>query len=200
MKRILFRTVLSKSLLSFGSIFLIYRSVELVISWKNYQTVVLLEAFIISFLANLFILGAFAFAGFAWPTYKLLPEKYYSIKNPVLLKSVSKKIGIGSYQKFLLLTFWRNKDQRERYFNGTKSGIDHWVIETKKAEFGHLIPWILLLLLSVWSMALGFWKMAFINLVLNVFSNFYPVLLQRTHRARIIPILQKIKDSTSNSA
>lgn len=186
--------------MTIGSVFLIYRSGELMIGWNKAQSHDTVEALIISFLANLFVLGAFAFAGFAWPTYQLLPEKYYKIKNPHGLVSFSRKIGIGIYQRFLLNTFWRNKDQRRAYFNGTKSGINHWIMESKKAEFGHLVPFILLFLLSVWSLLLGFWKMAFINLILNVLANFYPILLQRTHRARLIPILKRIKDSANNSA
>ena len=195
-----FRNILSKFLLSFGSIFLIFRSYELIMDWEKVQSHETLEAFIFSFLINLFILGAFAFAGFAWPTYRLLPDSYYQIKSPNQLISLSKKIGIGLFQKFLLLTFWRNKDQQKRYFNGTKSGIFHWVKESKISEFGHLIPFFILLVLSIWSLLLGFWKMALINLVLNILANLYPVLLQRTHRARLSPILKRLKDSTNNSA
>jgi hypothetical protein len=151
-----------------------------------------MEVLIFSFIANLFILGSFALAGFAWPTYNLLPDKYYRIKFPIQLLKFGKIIGVPLFQKFLLLTAWRDKKMQKKYFDGTKTGIRHWVKESKSSEFGHLIPFLILLGLSIWSLLLGFWKMALINLVLNILANFYPVMLQRMHRARINKIIDRI--------
>ncbi|MEN2280682.1 hypothetical protein AAGF08_00990 [Algoriphagus sp. SE2] len=194
------KTILKKVFLSLGSIFLFYRSYELIINWEKLQSSNNTEAVLFSILANLFILGSFALAGFAWPTYSLLPSKYYEIRFPKQILKFGKLIGVPIFQKFLLMTFWSNKDQQKRYFNGTKTGIFNWVKESKMSEFGHLIPFFILVFLSIWSLGLGFWKMSLINLILNILANLYPVLLQRTHRARLSPILKRLKDSTNNSA
>jgi len=194
------KSILKKTFLSLGSAFLFYRSYELIINWEQAQTETNLELFLYSFLANLFILGAFALAGFAWPTFKLLPERYYQIKTPKKILSFTKKIGVPIYQKFLLETFWKSKKKQKQYFDGTKSGISNWIKESKSSEFGHLIPFLLLLGLSIWSLFLGYWKMGLVNLILNILANFYPVFLQRSHRARISRISDRIRDSTNNLA
>lgn len=173
-----------KILLTIGSAFLVYRFYELIVTWPTMPSESLSIQFILSFLANLFILGAFAFLGFAWPTYKLLPEKYYIINQPKELLSFSKYIGVPIFQKFLLLTFWRKKSMQTSYFNGTKTGIKTFIIESKRSEFGHLIPFIIITILFIWSMIQeGFW-IAFYLQTLNIISNFYPIMLQRSHRAR----------------
>ncbi|WP_296704557.1 hypothetical protein [Algoriphagus sp.] len=186
------KLILKKIFLSLGSIFLFYRSYELIINWEKIQSTTNAEILIFSILANLFILGSFALVGFAWPTYTLLPEKYYKIRDPRQLLKFGKKIGVPLFQKFLLLTFWRDQNQRKRYFDGTKSGIRNWIKESKSSEFGHLIPFIILLGLSIWSLLLGFWKIALVNFVLNSVANFYPIVLQRMHRARINKIIARI--------
>lgn len=184
--------IFKKIFLSLGSIFLFYRSYELIVNWEKLQGSNTAEALLFSILANLFILGSFALAGFAWPTYKLLPSKYYEVLFPKQLLKFSELIGVPLFQKFLLLTFWRDKNHRKRYFDGTKTGIRNWIKESKSSEIGHLFPFIILLVLSIWSFFLGFWKIALINFALNIFANFYPVVLQRMHRARIKKIIDRI--------
>lgn len=144
-------------------------------------------------MANLFILGAFAFAGFAWPTHRLLADKYYRIQSPKTLQDLSKKVGVPLFQKFLLATVWRSKKQQKNYFDGTKAGIKNWIIESKKSEFGHLIPFLILTGLSIWSVFSGNIQLALLSQFMNVFANLYPVLLQRTHRARIQRVFDRMK-------
>ena len=184
--------MIKKFLLTIASLFLFYRSGDLISGWDGINA----DSFGISvtwaFLANLFILGAFAFAGFAWPSYRLLPEKYYEVKFPKTGQKIANKLGVLFFQKFLLATFWRDKKQQKKYFDGTRKGIKNWVIESKKAEFGHLIPFIILTFLSIWSIFLGNFLMALLTQLMNVFANFYPILLQRTHRARIKKISDRI--------
>lgn len=177
--------MIKKFLLSIASLFLFYRSWELILSWDKVNPDTIGISLVLAFLANLFILGAFAFLGFAWPTYRLLPEKFYRVKSPETLSRISKKIGVPFFQKFLLATFWRNTNQRKNYFDGTKSGIRKWDIESRKSEFGHLIPFLILTSLSLWSIFSGNYLLALFTQLLNIFANFYPVLLQRSHRLRI---------------
>ena len=173
-----------KILLTIGSAFLAFRFYELILSWGLLPTESLFSKFFLSFLANLFILGAFALAGFAWPTFRLLPEKYYQISQPNVFLSFSKSIGVPVFQQFLLFTFWRKKAMQTSFFNGTKAGIRAFIIESKRSEFGHLIPFIMISILFIWSsIQKDFWT-AFYLQTLNIIGNFYPIMLQRSHRAR----------------
>jgi hypothetical protein len=174
-------------------LFLFYQSWRLITSWGTIQDESFDVGIFLAFLANLFVLGAFAFGGFAWPTERFLPERYYLVKQPKILLSISKFIGVPIFQKLLLATFWRNEKKQKEYFDGTKSGIAKWIIESKKAEFGHLIPLIILSALSIWSIFLGNYLLASFTQLFNIIANLYPVLLQRSHRARIQRIFDRMK-------
>lgn len=176
---------MKKALLSIASLFLGYQSWQLIYGWENTLELKTGESILIAFLANLFILGAFALAGFAWPTYRILPNRYYHVKNPEKLLLISKNLKVSTYQKFLLSTFWKDKNKQNRYFDGSRSGISNWIKESMSAEFGHLIPFVILTLLAIWGLIGGNCILAFSILILNILANFYPLLLQRTHRARI---------------
>jgi hypothetical protein len=185
--------LIKKILLSLASLFLFYQAWEIILGWSKIQNVPFGIAMLWAFLTNLFVLGAFAFAGFAWPSERLLPEVYYFVKSPKKLLRINKSIGVPFFQNFLLLTFWRSKKKQKEYFDGTKSGIGNWINESKKAEFGHLIPFIILTTLSIWSVYLGNYLLAVLTQLLNVLANLYPVLLQRTHRARIQRVFNRMK-------
>ncbi len=136
------------------------------------------------FIFNLFITGIFAFSVFSWPAERLLPESYYRIYKPKQLNKFGKSIGIERFRKFLLATVWKDKEKQKGFFNGTSAGLDTFDANTKKSDFGHLIPFILLTVISVVLCYYGQWVMAFVTMFINVIFNFYPVILQRMHRAR----------------
>jgi len=136
-------------------------------------------------IANLFITGIFAFAGFALPTEKLMPAKYYEIKNIKKLKFWFEKLKGEWFRKFLLATVWRKKTDQKKFFDGTISGIKHFEVQTHKSEFGHLIPFFLITILCVYFAIRDFWWAVFFTMLVNVIFNFYPILLQRHHRSRL---------------
>ena len=147
---------------------------------------------------NLYITGIFAFAVFAFPSQKLLPKSYYLIRNSTKLKRIFKILKVDWFRNFLLATFWKSEKQRNKYFDGTASGLDHLEIQSMKSEFGHLIPFIIILAVSFWLIAIGQSVLGIFCILINVFFNFYPVVLQRHHRMRIA-LLRKIQQHRSTS-
>jgi hypothetical protein len=139
----------------------------------------------LAILMNLFVTGTFAFAGFIYPSEKILPNSYYKITNFSLQKKVYKFLHVNFFRKFLLATVWRKKEAQKKYFDGTREGIDNLIVQSKKSEFGHLIPFGILIVLCTYWLFLGKWKIVLITTVINVFFNFYPIILQRHHRMRI---------------
>ena len=105
---------------------------------------------VVAWLLNLFITGIFAFAGFAFPTQKLLPNAYYQIYQPQTLVKAYKFLGVELFRKMLLATLWKSKKQRKKYFNGKKNGIENLIEQSMKSEFGHLIPFLLISLISIY--------------------------------------------------
>ncbi len=174
-----------KVLFTFLSFFLCYQSV------KTAEIIPLMDidpwgiSIFLAVLMNLFVTGTFAYAGFIYPTERLLTSSYYKITNFSLQKKVYKFLRVNVFRKFLLATVWRKKEAQKKYFDGTKNGIDNLNEQSKKSEFGHLIPFVILIVLSAYWFVLGKWKIALVTTVINVFFNFYPIILQRHHRLRI---------------
>jgi len=136
------------------------------------------------FILNLFVTGIFAFAVFSLPVERLLPESYYQIKKPKKLNKFGKNTGIEVFRKFLLATVWRDKEKQKGYFDGTVAGLDVFDVNTKKSEFGHIFPFIILSIIVAVLCFYGKWLMVFSTMIINIIFNFYPVILQRMHRVR----------------
>jgi len=175
---------------------------SLILSYNTYNLVTVfsklspeefsLLAIIMSAIAfNLMITGALAFLGFVYPTSKLLPNSYYQIKRPKVLNTLYKWIGVEYFRMLLLITFYRNADNK-KYFNGSKSGILLFDYNTKQSEFGHLIAFILIVLLSIILLLKGHEYVFIWMQPLNILLNFYPIILQRKHRIIIEPLIKRI--------
>ena len=183
---------IKKLILISASVFLIFLSYQLldeIYHW-NLKNVLLLVTY--AFLINLYITGIFAFAGFALPTYKLMSNSYYYVKNRQLLENLYKRMGVAVFRKFLLITFWYNIKQRKNYFSGKRTGLENFSIETKTSEFGHFGAFIIVLIVSLYFIYLQYYLLFVITSVINVLFNFYPVILQRYHRMRIQSIIHKL--------
>ncbi|PCJ64882.1 MAG: hypothetical protein COA58_11450 [Bacteroidetes bacterium] len=167
--------------------FLIYRTIELIryLISNKLNDFSILEMVIISFLLTLFITGIFAFIGFAYPTNRLLTEPYYKIKNPKLHEYLYKVLGLKYFRTILLITFWGKKNNRKKYFNGTKKGLNNFIYQTKQSEFGHLGAFFLILICSIILLLNQLYFIVLIMTILNIIGNVYPIILQRFHRIRI---------------
>jgi len=82
----------------------------------------------------------------------------------------------------------------KKYINGKLSGIQQLEVQSRKSEFGHLFPFLLLGLLSFFYLALGLVRLAVFILLINLIFNLYPILLQRHHQMRILPLKQLLKE------
>jgi len=174
-----------KILLICGAIFLFFQSFKLVTKILPLEIEALWINIIIAIALNLFITGVFALSGFALPTQNLLPDSYYRVKNRKQLKKWYKLLNVNLFRKFLLATVWRNKEQHSKFFDGTRKGIKNLIVQSKKSEFGHIFPFIILSVLSFYLAYLGKWKLMIPTMIMNIWFNFYPVVLQRFHRMRI---------------
>ena len=179
--------ILRKIFLSVAAIFLAFRSIELVkpLIVNNFKEFLLGESFFISVLINVFITGVFAFLGFAFKTYKFFPKDYYKIHSPKLLFNFSHFLHLQLFRKALLLFYWGKKNHKTRFFNGKKSGIANLIIQTKQAEIGHALSFYAILAVSSLLAIKGYSTIFYIANLINIVGNFYPILLQRTHRMRI---------------
>lgn len=176
-----------KILLSLASIFLTYRSVELlkILDNTSQSQFNWIGKIAFSFALNLFVTGIFALVGFAFLTSKILPNSYYKIKNSENLTLVYNIMGVEYFKLLLLKLFWGTEKNRKKYFNGTKTGIAHFEMQTRQSEFGHLIAFIAIVMISIFILIKGHIAIFIITTIINVIGNFYPIILQRNHRIQI---------------
>lgn len=183
--------ILKRILFPILSIFLIVQSYKLFKLLDQMILETVWSQVLMAWLLNLFVTGIFAFTGFAYPTQKLLSDKYYQVKNPNILKRVFKYMGVDVFRKFLLATFWRDKKMQKKFFDGKKTGFEVLDEQTKKSEFGHLCPFVILTIMSVYYLVMGNGVFAFFVMLWNILGNLYPIILQRHHRMRLQRILNR---------
>ena len=184
--------LLKKILLPLVSAFMVYKYLELhhKLIDSAPMDLSLGESALLAFLLSAYLTGTVALIGFAYPTHKLLHKGYYTVNNPDQLKQVYKLMGVSVFRKALMIFFWGAKKNRKKYFDGTKSGIDNLIFQTKQSEFGHLIAFLLISVVSVHLLFLGYFGIVLCLSIINVIGNFYPIILQRHHRGRIQAIFQ----------
>ncbi len=174
-----------KIILTFASLFLLWQSIKLAGNLQYLESSSWAITVLVAWLFNLFVTGIFAFAGFAYPTQRLLPRSYYDIHRPINLLWWYKLLKVGWFRRALLATLWRSGKQSKRYFNGRRDGIPTLKLESMKSEFGHLIPFVILTGYSLYLLSRQTYGLAFMVMLINLVGNLYPILLQRFHRERL---------------
>ena len=174
------------------AVFLVYQSIDLLEGLVMQKEIdhwgVALAT---SVAVNAFVTGAFAFSGFALPTQNLLPACYYQIKHPAKIKSFYNSIRADVYRKYLIKFIWGKPKKKKEYFSGCKSGIKAFIINTHKSEFGHLLSFILITILVTWFLFYKKYWLGFFTQIINIIFNFYPVIIQRHHRARLSTFINR---------
>jgi hypothetical protein len=193
--------ILKRIFLPLIALFLVYRSVELI---RVFLGISPIDApfwliFILVVMLNLFVTGIFAFVGFVFPTNKLLPQSYYRLKNPVLLRKVYGWLGVSYFRKMLLATFWGKEKNRKKYFDGTKAGLANFDYQTRQSEFGHVAAFVAITGLSVLLLFYGHHTAFALAMAINILANFYPIILQRTHRIQLEKLSQRLNRQISTS-
>lgn len=143
------------------------------------------ETFLMALFLNLCITGVFAFPGFVFPTSSLLGEEYYAIRWPRALERAYTLLGVPWFRSLLMRFFWGKRRNREKYYDGTRAGIDNLIFQSKQSEFGHLMSFICILAASVALFLRADPAVAAWAALINCIGNVYPVILQRHHRLRV---------------
>lgn len=145
----------------------------------------IMEAVIYAYLLTLFVTGVFAFPGFVFPTNRILPASYYIVTNPKTVSKLYRVLGVKYFRAMLMLLFWGQKKNKAKFFDGTRNGIDNLIFQSKQSEIGHLLPLVLISVVSISFLVHQHFLLAAITMGINIIGNFYPIVLQRHHRMRI---------------
>ncbi|MDP2498056.1 MAG: hypothetical protein Q8W44_08760 [Candidatus Palauibacterales bacterium] len=147
-------------------------------------------------LLALSVTGIFAFAGFGFPTERLLPDSYYRVGEEDRLLALYRITGAHWMKPLLATAFRRLGRNQGTYFSGTRSGLDDFDRRTRKSEFGHLAAFVLIVPVSLVLLLSGQVLVAFVALLANWIGNLCPVVIQRQHRFRI----QRVRARQQQSA
>src|SRR6056297_1721028 len=114
--------IFSKIIHIIFSSFLVWQTFMLVERLLRNQAAGFSDKFLDAVFLNLFVTGVFTIV-YSFPVYRLLPEKYYSIKNPGLLKTTGRIIQIDLFKKLLTRTIWNKKQNKKYFFSGYRNGF-----------------------------------------------------------------------------
>lgn len=177
--------MIKKVLLVLGSLFLISQSFKITQLIIELSITSIGLSIFLAWLLTLFITGIFALSGFALPTQVLLPENYYFISAPKNLSLIYKLLKVEIFRKLLLATLWKSQKMRKGHFSGGKLGLKQLILQSRKSEFGHILPFIVISFTCIYLIIEGEILISIIALIINVVGNLYPVILQRYHRMRV---------------
>jgi hypothetical protein len=166
------------------SSFLVWQTFMLVERLLGNQPASFFDKFLDAIFLNLFVTGIFTIV-YSFPAYKLLPERYYSIQNPVFLRQVGQVIQIELFKKLLTNTIWNKKQNKKYFFSGLRNGFGDLEISTKKSEFGHFFGFCIIMILTILIAFKSNYSLVIMISIVNMFFNFYPFMLQRFHRLRL---------------
>lgn len=168
------------------SIFLIYASTSNLKFLLNESKEILgFFAFFQGVYVSFCITGIFAFFGLIFPLYRILPENYYKVNNVKTIKKLYFLLKVDWFGYFLTKTFYKPRQKRTTFFNGKKEGLEGFYLKTEESEFNHLIPLLLLLIISGLLILYKQYQVVLYISLVNIFLNFYPIILQRFHRIRL---------------
>jgi hypothetical protein len=137
----------------------------------TYQFTGLTDIILNAIFINLFVTGIFTIV-YTFPIYKLLPYKYYKISKPKQLKAFCKIIQMDLFKKILVNTLWRKRSNKKYYFNGTINGLRDFEINSMKAEFGHFIGFMIVMVITIYIGIKGSLLSAFMIFIINYYLIF----------------------------
>jgi len=101
------------------------------------------------------------------------------------------KLGVGAFLRLLRIVGWTALTRDRNVFDGSRRSLGSYERATRHGENAH--TWLFLIVLApvAWSLARGWWDAAWWIGSMNVLFHAYPVMLQRTQRARLRRLLDR---------
>jgi hypothetical protein len=144
---------------------------------------------------NLFITGIFLI-GYAFPVHRLFPDSYYAAVCSEAFASACSILRIEQFRKLLRRTFWGARFNKRHFFDGTRRGFAQFDKNTRISESSHTLAFVTILLVSVYLGIVADPLLAVGVILVDLGFNFYPAMLQRYHRARLLAVRKQTVRAT----
>jgi hypothetical protein len=135
---------------------------------------------------TLLVAGVFGFLGLALPVHRLLPTRYYNSIDEARLGRLYRTLRVEWVRQLICALHYHRPGPRQAFFGGRRADFQQQLTNTQGAECGHLLALVAQLVLLLYFLCFGRYDLALGAAVGNLLGNFYPVLLQRRHRARLL--------------
>jgi len=124
------------------------------------------------------------------------PPRYYRLRPFEIDGRLYRSLGVGTFKWLLfksgveLLNFSVRLSDGKTGLHGLERGI-------REAETDHAIALLMMVAITIHAATNAWWALASWLLVANVVANVYPIMLQRHNRARLLPVLEKLRGGDS---
>jgi len=102
-----------------------------------------------------------------------------------------RRLGVFAFMRLLRKIGWTAAIRDRKVFDGTRRTIASYEQATRHGENAHAWLFAIVLAPIAWAIARGWWDAALWIGSMNVAFHLYPIMLQRTQRARLVALLRR---------
>ncbi|MBL8857120.1 MAG: hypothetical protein JNL28_01265 [Planctomycetes bacterium] len=106
---------------------------------------------------------------------------------------IFERLGVHAFRRFLGAIGWNALIRDKRMFDGTRATLASYERATRHGENAHIWLFVVVLAPIAWALWKGWWDAAFWLGSMSVLFHVYPVMLQRTMRARLTALLRRVR-------
>jgi hypothetical protein len=121
------------------------------------------------------------------------PPGYYRPRPLEIDGHLFRRLGVVTFKRLLFKSRVELLNFSARLFHG-RSGLDGLERGIRQAETDHAIALLVMAVITIYAATKGWWALASWLLLANVVANVYPIMLQRHNRARLLPVLEKLRE------
>ena len=111
---------------------------------------------------------------------------------------IYRSFGVVGFMRLLQRIGWHKAMRDPKVFDGTRRTLASYEHATRHGENAHAWLFAIVLLPTAWAVAHGWWDAAFWLTSMSVVFHAYPVMLQRTQRARLLALLGRRRESAGS--
>lgn len=102
---------------------------------------------------------------------------------------IYRRLGVVGFMRLLQRIGWQKAMRDPKVFDGTRRTLASYERATRHGENAHAWLFAIVLAPTAWAIAHGWWDAAFWLSSMSVVLHVYPVMLQRTQRARLLALI-----------
>ena len=116
------------------------------------------------------------------------PKSYYRAKRFEKDGYIYQFIGVQYFKK--LVSKGPLAILASIHFHGKRDRLDYYYKETLWGEAIHGVEFLMILVLALYALIRGWWRTAIYFMIFNTIINFYPIILQRYNRFRLLRVIE----------